>query len=583
MSLLAKMIFSLTGPLTVSEFEEQCRDPRAAQEKLLRHILEKNKDTVFGKKHGFARIKTTTTFQRRVPISSYEDLKPYIDAELRGQPGQLTAERPILFAMTSGTTGDSKYIPVTPESRKAKADLMKVWLSAFYKDHPEIFSGRVLSIVSPEVEERAPDGTPCGAESGHAYRNIPAAIRQLYACPYEVFEIEDYESRYYTILRMTAVQSLSLIATVNPSTLLVLCERLGQQTPSIIRDVRHGGLSQSFKVPEQIREKLADHLKPDPERADELQRLAARNGRKLVPKAVWPKLAAIACWQGGGAEAYLEKLKPCFPENIPIRDLGYLASEQRGSVPLVDDSAAGVLAIATNVYEFFPAEKDRKPRRTELLTVDEVELGKRYRVYVTTLGGLYRYDMSDIVEVVALHGKTPTIRFVQKTKGMVSFTGEKLSEAQVMAAVEHAFGSVKGGYEFISAVGEMNGHAPHYAFLTEFAKVPGQPRLREIARALDESLSGQNEEYASKRKSLRLDAPVIRVVKRGEFDRYRKRKVADEGRPDGQFKILHLTDDPEFAKEFAVVREVGIKSNGRQKPGQKRISKPDKKPGRAAQ
>ena len=577
MSLAAKLILSLTGAMTVRAFEQQCRHPRAAQEKLLRHILEKNKDTEFGKKYGFARIKTLRTFQKRVPICTYEDLKPYIEAQLRGKDRQLTVEKPVLFAMTSGTTGDSKYIPVTPESRKAKSDLIKVWLSAFYKDHPEIFSERILSVVSPEVESHAPDGTPCGSESGHAYRNIPAPVRSMYACPYEVFEVEDYESRYYTILRITAAQSLSLIVTVNPSTLLVLCERLGTHTRAIIRDVRRGGLSRRIKVPTQIREKIADYLKPNPERAEELKRLAAAHRNQLVPKAIWPKLAAIACWQGGTVGTYLEKLRPYFPEGIPIRDLGYLASEHRGSVPLVDDADTGALAVATNVYEFFPADKDREPRRTELLAVDEVELSKRYDVYVTTVGGLYRYDMNDIVEVVAYHHKTPMIRFVQKGKGVVSFTGEKLSEDQVLAAVEQAFRPVQGKYDFIAAVGEMNGDRPQYAFLAEFERAPAPGQLKKIVKELDESLSAQNGEYASKRKSLRLDAPVLRVVRRGQFDRYRKRQISS-GSPDGQFKILRVTDDAEFAKEFEVVREVGLKSNGKPKAKRQRASRQGKKP-----
>ena len=564
MSLTARLIMSLTGSMTVNAFERQCRDPRAAQEQLLRHILEKNGETEFGKKHGFARIKTLSAFQKSVPICTYEDLKPYIEAALRGKEGQLTDEKPVLFAMTSGTTGNSKYIPVTPESRKAKADLMKVWLSAFYKDHPEIFSERVLSVVSPEVEEHAPDGTPCGSESGHAYRNIPAPIRALYAVPYEVFEIEDYESRYYTILRITAAQSLSLIVTVNPSTLLVLCERLAQHTPSIIRDVREGGLSRRMKVPPAIREKIADYLKPNPERAEELKRLAAANNNQLSPKEIWPKLAALACWQGGSVGSYLEKIKPCFPEGIPIRDLGYLASEHRGSVPLFDDADTGVLAIASNVYEFFPADRNRKPRRTELLVADELELNKRYYVYVTTHAGLYRYDMNDIVEVVAQYEKTPMIRFVQKGQGMVSFTGEKLSEAQVVAAVEQAFQPVKGKYDFISAVGEMVGDRPQYAFLAEFEHAPAGAQLKAIVKALDEALCGQNAEYASKRKSLRVDPPVLRVVRRGGFDQYRKRKVSN-GSPDGQFKILRLTADAEFAKEFDVIREVGFKTDGKPK------------------
>jgi hypothetical protein len=580
MSLIAKLILSLTGPGTVKAFERQCRHPLKAQEKLLHHILEKNKDTAFGKEHEFRRIKTMRAFQKAVPISTYEDIKPYIDAELGGKPNQLTSEKPMLFAMTSGTTGAAKYIPVTAESRGAKADLMKVWLSSFFKDHPDIFSERVLSIVSPEVESHAPDGTPCGSESGHAYRNIPAAIRSLYVCPYEVFEIEDYEARYYTILRIAVAQSLSLIATVNPSTLLVLCERLEQHTDSIIRHVRQGGLPKDLKVPHSIREKIASHLKPDPQRADELEKLAAKNKGKLTPKFIWPKLAAIACWQGGTVGTYLEKLRPYFPEEIPIRDLGYLASEQRGSVPLFDNADTGVLAISTNVYEFYPAEKEHKPRRTDLLAVNEVKLGHRYYIYVTTLGGLYRYDMSDIVEVVAYYEKTPMIRFVQKGKGIVSFTGEKLSEAQVLVAAEEAFKLSKNKHEFISAVGEMEGDTPRYVFLAEFDKVPGNSQLREISKALDDSLSRQNSEYASKRKSLRLDPPAVRVVRRGEFDKYRKRKTS-KGRSDGQFKILRLTDKKEFAEEFATIREVDASTNGKRKR-QRKVARKGTDKGRTA-
>src|SRR5688572_2425433 len=109
MSLVAKFVLSLTGPMAVNEFDEQCRHPRQAQQKLLRHILEKNKNTVFGKKYKFSQIKSFKTFQKRVPICSYEDLKPYIDSELRGKHQQLTEEKPVLYAMTSGTTGDAKY------------------------------------------------------------------------------------------------------------------------------------------------------------------------------------------------------------------------------------------------------------------------------------------------------------------------------------------------------------------------------------------------------------------------------------------------------------------------------------------
>lgn len=98
---------------------------------------------------------------------------------------------------------------------------MRIWLAAMQRDH-RLFDGRILTMVSPEVESYAPCGTPCGAESGHAYKNIPKAINSLYSCPYDVYEIKDYEAKYYCLLRITAGQSISLIYTCNPSTVLLL-------------------------------------------------------------------------------------------------------------------------------------------------------------------------------------------------------------------------------------------------------------------------------------------------------------------------------------------------------------------------
>jgi hypothetical protein len=74
---------------------------------------------------------------------------------------------------------------------------------------------------------------------------------------------------------------------------------------------------------------------------------------------------------------------------------------------------------------------------------------------------------------------------------------------------------------------------------------------------MDEQMRDLNEEYHSKRKSMRLDTPQVKVVKRGEFLRYRQRRVA-EGAPDGQFKMLKLNPDLEFQKQFEIERTVTL-------------------------
>ena len=116
-------------------------------------------------------------FQERVPIATYEDLEPYITAQMHGRPNQLTKEPPVLFTTTSGTTGNRKYIPMTHEGKRAKSHLTWLWFCGMYRDHPGIVGGRILSVVSPEVESHAPSGVPCGAESGHAYRTMPGPVK----------------------------------------------------------------------------------------------------------------------------------------------------------------------------------------------------------------------------------------------------------------------------------------------------------------------------------------------------------------------------------------------------------------------
>lgn len=549
-------MFAAMGPVTLGHFRDQCRHPLQTQSRLLAHLLKTNAQSAYGKAHGFADVTDFESFQKSIPVTTYDDLLPYIESALNGQPRQLTVETPVLFATTSGTTGTPKYIPVTPASKSAKSQLMRIWLSALHRDHP-VFAGRVLTVVSPEAESFAPCGTPCGAESGHGYKNIPRAIKSLYTCPYEVYEIKNYDAKYYTMLRIAAGEDLSLIYTCNPSTVLLMAQRLGQATQSIIQDVHDGTIAADVAIPDQQRSAVGAGLRPDPDRARFLERAAAAAGGALTPRYVWPKLATIACWKGGTVGMYVDQFDEYFTPGLPVRDIGYFASEHRGSVPISDDDSAGVLAIPTNVYEFFPADSDAKPKGHELLSVDQLEQGNRYFIYVTTAGGLYRYDMNDIIEVTGFYEKTPLIRFVQKGKGVVSFTGEKLYETQVITAVQEGVGATPGRYEFITALGQMSGSTPQYIFLIEFDRPPGSPEDRCLLESIEQALRVHNVEYASKRDSQRLGSPVLRIIKRGEFDRYRRRAVQG-GKSDGQFKTLRLTTDASFAAEFETEREVVV-------------------------
>ena len=164
----------------------------------------------------------------------------------------------------------------------------------------------MLSVVSPEVESKSPAGVPCGAESGHGYRSAPKPLKAVYSSPYHTFEIEDYDAKYYTLIRIATAQSVTFLFSCNPSTVLLIAQRMGDFADDIINDIRHGTLSQDYDVPDEIRAECEPYLKADPARADELERIRSDTGT-LRPREVWPHLCAIACWKGGSVGTYLKK------------------------------------------------------------------------------------------------------------------------------------------------------------------------------------------------------------------------------------------------------------------------------------
>jgi len=556
MAFLIKLVFGSTTGRTLRQFRDACRDPVSAQKQTLDTILLQNASSPFGKRYGFASVNSVNDYQKAVPLGDYDSLYPYIKASMDGEPG-LTVSPPIFYAVTSGTTGASKFIPVTRESHSAKSQTMKIFLSALYRDHPQVFDGRILTVVSPEVESYTPSGIPCGSESGYSYRNMPVLLRALYSSPYDVYEIEDYDARYYALMRIAAGQDIRVIYIINPSTLLLMIRILGERTASIIKDIRDGTLSKEIRVDNRIRQVIESGLKPDPERAAELEKAAEAADHLLVPEHVWPNLSVLCCWKGGNVSFYVDKLAKYFRENLPVRDIGYLASEHRSSVPLTDEGSSGALAVGANFYEFVPAEKERPFHQYEALQPHMLEVGRQYYVIITNHAGLYRYDMDDIVEVTGYYHNSPLIRFVQKGKGSSSFTGEKLYEGQVISAIEQAFKARQGHYEFIAAVGQIRGETPTYVFLVEFDDPCSDEDGRELLRLLEKELRTRNIEYAAKRDSLRISPPVLRIVKQGEFERFRKRKI-EQGRPDSQFKIIRLTSDAKIMDEFSYDREINI-------------------------
>lgn len=549
MSLLIKLRF-----LDAARFVKQTKDPLKAQKDLLLKIVKENKDTVFGKEHNFADIKTVEDYQKNTPINNYETLRPYIKRMLRGEDSILIKDRPIFFGITSGTTNKPKLIPVTKKSRRAKSKVMSLWLYYLLNKHPKALNGKALVIMSPAVEGYAPSGLPFGSESGDGYRTMPRMVRKKYALPYEIFCIKDYEARYYTILRFGMSQNVSNFATLNPLTILILCQKIEKYSRNIIEDIRAGTLNGSLEIDTAIRQSLEKTLKPDPHRASFLEKLLVEKGT-LLPKDFWPNLETIECWTGGTVGMYIKELTRYFPDNIKIRDFGYVSTEGRCSLPISDNGPSGILTIGTNFYEFIP-EEDHEKQNPRYLTVEKLEKGKRYYVIFTTIGGLYRYNIDDIIKVVSFFNKTPVIEFVQKGKNVSSATGEKLYESQIISAINKAKEIVGLEVEFFCAHLERQ-IPPSYSFLVEFVLEHDLNKKRDFLNNIENNLGMINIEYKSKRMSQRLGNPKLKILEKGSFERFRKAKLSAL-QHDSQFKACHLSCDPKIPAEFNIIEEISL-------------------------
>jgi hypothetical protein len=546
MTSLGSLLIGTVGRLAAKRVEAAAADPEAAQLRVLREIVTRNHDTEFGREHRFGEIDGLAAWRKSVPVATYEDLRPSIDRMARGERGVLTAEAPEMFARTSGTTGSPKLIPVTPACRRrAHADASRAFLWYALHDHPTILDGKAMSLVSPAVEGKTEAGIPFGSTSGAMYRGYPGPVQRSYAVPYEAFEIEDYDAEYYVLQRVALGCDVTFLCTPNPTSILRLCETADENAEDMLRDVHDGTLRSDLDIPREIREAVLARCPADPERAKLLRKARARRGGRLLPCDYWPNLALISCWKGGTVGFHLRRIGEWFDPGgsapVPIRDLGWLASEVRGSVPVSDDGLAGVPTIGRNLFEFVETdevEAGDDASRWTFRSPHELEEGREYYAFVTTTGGLYRYDMNDVVRAEGRFGATPRLVFVRKGRDVTSLTGEKLTADQVVEACEGA--STEAKVPLVHFAAEADVEKSRYTFLVEpERRVPERSR-RALLAAIERRLSELNIEYLAKRKSRRLRKPELRVMKRGWYERVR-RGAAEKGRPLFQQKDLVLT------------------------------------------
>lgn len=539
------MALTIAGRKEKRALDKAARDCKATEEATLRTILDYAKDTEWGKAHNYSQILASKTseelfaaWQKNKP-TDYEDLRPFIDRHKMGEENLLFPGKPMMYATTSGTTAEPKWIPITtPYCENIYSRMTRLWLYTFIMHRPKVYYGKTLSIVGKSVERYAPDGTPCGSVSGVTRDDCPGFIRAIHSSPMTVFGIEDYAARYYVLMRTAIEQNVTVFITANPSTVLEMQNNLREYFDDYVDDIEHGTLSHKVNIPPDIRQDLEPLYKPNPKRAEELRTIKKAHP-EMLPKHYWPNFMFLTTWKLGNTAVYADKFKGWFPEGTLHQEFGYFASECRFG--LVMNGGDDTVPFAHfHYFEFTPAY-DVNDKNPHFLQLHELEEGKRYCVYITTLAGLYRYNMNDIVECTGHYGTIPTLQFIQKTNGIVSMTGEKLHERQFIAAVGEAQKTTGLEVRFYAGFADILNSV--YQMYFEFTRDGvTQDQVDSFAKCVDDGLKRVNIEYKAKRDSFRVKAPLAHLLRKGAFEEYKGWAMRGTGR-DGQFKMTLLMQD----------------------------------------
>ena len=532
----AARIAGLHAAGQLRQFLRAHAEGRRVQDRLLMKLVTRFAHTRFGRDHGLGAVRNYDDFRRAVPLGDYDTQAPYLEAVYHGDTEALVpaGDGPLRFALTSGTTGWPTRIPVTAESL---SHYRRGWNAFGYRmlqDHPNAWMRRILQVSSPAAESFSPTGVPCGAISGMLMATQKRIVRRMYTAGAEVAAIRDPETKYYTILRLAIPQDVGWISTANPSTVVKLLATANRHVESLLRDLRDGTLTPPSSAPGDMRRLPGRRLHKHPRLVRRIE-AGLRGDGELLTRHFWD-LAILLHWTGGTLGLYLPEVRR-LTDAAPIRDIGLLASEGRFSIPLQDETPDGVAEILGALLEFIPADEIDSASPT-VLRSHEVEVGAEYFLVFSNFSGLWRYNLHDRIRVTGRFGESPIFAFLSKGAHTANMTGEKITEHQVVQAVEGACRRLGLGIQRFLAQGHFDS-PPHYLLTVEYE---GRPP-HHLAKTVDAELQALNIEYADKRRGGRLGIIRVNTADAESFARRERQILHDRGGLTEQYKHQYLLTD----------------------------------------
>lgn len=472
----------------------------ATQEFIFFDLLQTAKNTEFGKEYHFDEIQSRKDFSNIVPLSSYDDIKPYINKMLQGEEDILWPGKISNFSKSSGTTSDvSKYIPVSHDSLydnnyKAGRDLYTI----IFMNYPlcDLFknNGSVFSLGGSFIQNK--HGLRVGDVSAILASDLPSWAEKYREPSKEVFLMKDWKDKIPAMIDDTVGKNITHMLGV-PTWFVSIFEELKKEKPyTTLRDI-------------------------------------------------WPNLELFI----HGAVAF-GPYRSIFEKLLPFSDMKYVEvyNASEGFFGIQDDpEKIGEMLLLTDhgvFYEFIPMS-EYGSKTASPVCLRDVEVGINYAMIISTNAGLWRYDLGDTVCFTSLDPYR--IKISGRTKHFINVFGEELmvgNADEAIAIISKQMNCTVGHYTAGPIFMNDQGKGGH-EWVIEFKKQP--ENITEFTTLLDMQLQKINSDYAAKRQdNIALQELKLNIVSNGTFLKWMEQR----GKLGGQNKVPRLSNKRKYVEEI---------------------------------
>ncbi len=494
-------------------FHRALHHPHDAQQRIFDFLLARGSGTAFGRAHGFDTIRSLDDYQAAVPVSRYEDLKPFIDRAVAGEADVLWPGTVRWFAESSGTSGRKKQIPLPQEAwtrlyQATGATYIAQLLGRIpnrrrFLRGKTIFFGGGLHPDASDSQRIFGDVTAFGIHLLPWYLGFSRAPRK------EIALLPNWEERLYRMAEATLHEDVVHLAGL----------------PTWLRNF--GAI------------------------------ILEMTGKRTL-RQVWPNLMA-ATVGGVNPAPYVRDLNRLILGQVEA-DHDFLYSEvyngTEGFYALqVDDGDMVLMPDAQIYYEFVRRQDAERGDFARAVPLADVQTGVDYAPVISSINGLWRYLIGDTVRFT--HTEPYRLVVSGRVQQFLNISGEELLVDSTDAAVREictAFDLTLVEYAVTAQMADGLGGNAQHLWLLEVAD-PHAVDAAVLATALDHFLVDNHYDYAKTRRAgersgvgFGLSAPRLHLVQPGTFQRWLQRRLGE--RIGAQSKVPRLSMDPTTAKEI---------------------------------